>query len=173
MELGWNINLEKKRVNVSLFCLPSVRFLDYLAPFIQVLPEISKPERKVVLCVLTPCGRAPSWLLFSLTQIAFKEKVLWTAITLFIFLVCCQVCDESCKVSSSSRLACRGLEIGLFYVGFLDSSLWNHVHRLSGSVLLDPRNLGIQQRYVPTNPLLVHKCTSFVFFVFMLRMAVC
>lgn len=24
-------------------------------------------------------------------QIQFKEKVLWTAITLFIFLVCCQV----------------------------------------------------------------------------------
>lgn len=26
-----------------------------------------------------------------LLQIQFKEKVLWTAITLFIFLVCCQV----------------------------------------------------------------------------------
>ena len=24
-------------------------------------------------------------------QIQFREKVLWTAITLFIFLVCCQV----------------------------------------------------------------------------------
>ncbi|XP_065174600.1 protein transport protein Sec61 subunit alpha [Sycon ciliatum] len=46
-----------------------VRFLDYLAPFVSILPEISKPERKI----------------------AFKEKVLWTAITLFIFLVCCQV----------------------------------------------------------------------------------
>ena len=29
--------------------------------------------------------------LFSSYQIQFKEKVLWTAITLFIFLVCCQV----------------------------------------------------------------------------------
>ncbi|XP_065188445.1 protein transport protein Sec61 subunit alpha-like [Sycon ciliatum] len=46
-----------------------VRFLDYLTPFVSILPEISKPERKI----------------------AFKEKVLWTAITLFIFLVCCQV----------------------------------------------------------------------------------
>ena len=26
-----------------------------------------------------------------LLQIQFREKVLWTAITLFIFLVCCQV----------------------------------------------------------------------------------
>ena len=28
---------------------------------------------------------------FFFLQIQFKEKVLWTAITLFIFLVCCQV----------------------------------------------------------------------------------
>jgi len=27
----------------------------------------------------------------SLPQIQFKEKVLWTAVTLFIFLVCCQI----------------------------------------------------------------------------------
>lgn len=29
--------------------------------------------------------------LCSLLQIQFREKVLWTAITLFIFLVCCQI----------------------------------------------------------------------------------
>jgi len=46
-----------------------VKFLDLVKPFCQVLPEISKPERKI----------------------QFREKVLWTAITLFIFLVCCQV----------------------------------------------------------------------------------
>ena len=34
-----------------------------------VLPEVSTPERKV----------------------PFKEKVMWTAITLLIFLVCCQI----------------------------------------------------------------------------------
>lgn len=31
-------------------------------------------------------------LTFLVQQIQFREKVLWTAITLFIFLVCCQVC---------------------------------------------------------------------------------
>lgn len=30
-------------------------------------------------------------IVFVLLQIQFREKVLWTAITLFIFLVCCQV----------------------------------------------------------------------------------
>jgi len=46
-----------------------IKFLEVLRPFISVLPEVSKPERKI----------------------QFKEKVLWTAITLFIFLVCCQI----------------------------------------------------------------------------------
>ena len=40
-----------------------------MKPFCSILPEIQKPERKI----------------------QFREKVLWTAITLFIFLVCCQV----------------------------------------------------------------------------------
>jgi len=43
--------------------------LDFLKPFCSVLPEVQKPERKI----------------------QFREKVLWTAITLFIFLVCCQI----------------------------------------------------------------------------------
>lgn len=34
-----------------------------------ILPEVQTPERKV----------------------PFKEKVLWTAITLFVYLVCCQI----------------------------------------------------------------------------------
>ena len=33
------------------------------------MPEVQKPERKI----------------------QFREKMLWTAITLFIFLVCCQI----------------------------------------------------------------------------------
>ncbi|XP_018012767.1 protein transport protein Sec61 subunit alpha [Hyalella azteca] len=45
------------------------KFLEMIRPFCAVLPEIQKPERKI----------------------QFKEKVLWTAITLFIFLVCCQI----------------------------------------------------------------------------------
>lgn len=47
----------------------SFRFLNLVKPFMPVLPEVSAPERKV----------------------PFKEKVLWTAITLFIYLVCCQI----------------------------------------------------------------------------------
>jgi len=46
-----------------------IKFLEMIKPFCAVLPEIQKPERKI----------------------QFKEKVLWTAITLFIFLVCCQI----------------------------------------------------------------------------------
>jgi hypothetical protein len=49
--------------------LLSVKFLEFVKPFCSILPEIQKPERKI----------------------QFREKVLWTAITLFIFLVCCQV----------------------------------------------------------------------------------
>jgi preprotein translocase subunit SecY len=44
-------------------------FLEFVKPFCSILPEIQKPERKI----------------------QFREKVLWTAITLFIFFVCCQV----------------------------------------------------------------------------------
>ncbi|XP_010831133.1 PREDICTED: protein transport protein Sec61 subunit alpha isoform 1 [Bison bison bison] len=46
-----------------------IKFLEVIKPFCVILPEIQKPERKI----------------------QFKEKVLWTAITLFIFLVCCQI----------------------------------------------------------------------------------
>ncbi|CAI8007567.1 Protein transport protein Sec61 subunit alpha isoform A [Geodia barretti] len=45
------------------------KVLEVLRPFISLLPEVSKPERKI----------------------QFREKLLWTAITLFIFLVCCQI----------------------------------------------------------------------------------
>jgi len=46
-----------------------MKFLECVKPFCAVLPEIEKPQRKI----------------------QFREKVLWTAITLFIFLVCCQI----------------------------------------------------------------------------------
>nr|XP_044618061.1 protein transport protein Sec61 subunit alpha isoform X5 [Equus asinus] len=49
--------------------LMKFKFLEVIKPFCAVLPEIQKPERKI----------------------QFREKVLWTAITLFIFLVCCQI----------------------------------------------------------------------------------
>ncbi|KAI8799752.1 SecY subunit domain-containing protein [Cladochytrium replicatum] len=47
----------------------SFRFLHVLRPFIAVMPEVTAPDRKV----------------------QFREKVMWTAITLFIFLVCSQI----------------------------------------------------------------------------------
>jgi len=46
-----------------------VRFLELIRPAMCVLPDVAAPERKI----------------------PFREKVLWTIITLFIFLVCCQV----------------------------------------------------------------------------------
>lgn len=46
-----------------------VKFLELIKPMCMVLPEVAKPERKI----------------------QFREKVLWTAVTLFIFLVCCQI----------------------------------------------------------------------------------
>ncbi|KZW03201.1 putative endoplasmic reticulum insertion protein SEC61 [Exidia glandulosa HHB12029] len=45
------------------------RFLNLVRPFLPILPEVSSPERKV----------------------PFNQKVLWTAVTLLIYLVCSQV----------------------------------------------------------------------------------
>ncbi|KYQ90475.1 protein transport protein SEC61 alpha subunit [Tieghemostelium lacteum] len=45
------------------------RFLDIVKPFASVIPEVGQPDRKI----------------------PFREKILWTAICLFIFLVCSQV----------------------------------------------------------------------------------
>ncbi|KAK9763930.1 translocon subunit [Basidiobolus ranarum] len=45
------------------------RFLHLVRPFMAILPEVSAPDRKV----------------------PFKNKVLWTALTLFVFLVCSQI----------------------------------------------------------------------------------
>lgn len=46
-----------------------MRLLHLVKPFMGFLPEIEQPGKKV----------------------AFKEKLLWTSITLFIYLVCCQI----------------------------------------------------------------------------------
>eukprot|EP00050_Salpingoeca_kvevrii_P011475 m.15590 g.15590 ORF g.15590 m.15590 type:complete len:496 (+) comp3449_c0_seq1:2-1489(+) len=55
-------------------CIPTaaamgVKFLPYIKPFMAVIPEVRSPDNKV----------------------PFRQKVLWTAVTLFIFLVCCQI----------------------------------------------------------------------------------
>jgi protein transport protein SEC61 subunit alpha len=56
------------------------RFLHVVKPFMSFLPEVATPDRKI----------------------PFKEKVLWTAITLFIFLVCCQIPLYGIKSTESS-----------------------------------------------------------------------
>jgi len=45
------------------------RVLNLVKPFMPIIPEVETPLRKI----------------------PFKEKVLWTAITLFIYLVCCEI----------------------------------------------------------------------------------
>jgi protein transport protein SEC61 subunit alpha len=46
-----------------------MRFLHLIRPVMCILPEVEVPDRKI----------------------PFREKLLWTTITLFIFLVCCQI----------------------------------------------------------------------------------
>jgi len=60
--------------------MSSIRFLTIIKPFMSILPEVSQPEKKV----------------------PFREKVMWTAVTLFIFLVCCQIPLYGIKSSESS-----------------------------------------------------------------------
>lgn len=57
-----------------------MRVLHLVRPFMSILPEVSPPDRKI----------------------PFREKVLWTSITLFIFLVCCQIPLYGIKSSDSS-----------------------------------------------------------------------
>jgi len=46
-----------------------MRFLNLVQPIMCIIPEVSSPDREV----------------------SFKERVLWTSISLFVFLVCCQI----------------------------------------------------------------------------------
>jgi protein transport protein SEC61 subunit alpha len=57
-----------------------MRFLQLVEPVMCVLPEVSSPEYKI----------------------QFKEKLMWTIITLFIFLVCCQIPLYGIKTSASA-----------------------------------------------------------------------
>lgn len=57
-----------------------MRFLHLIRPLMVVLPEVTTAERKV----------------------PFKEKVMWTAITLLIFLVCCQIPLYGIQTNNSS-----------------------------------------------------------------------
>ncbi|KAI6193480.1 Plug-translocon domain-containing protein [Aphelenchoides besseyi] len=46
-----------------------IKLLHFVAPFCRWIPEVSKPDRKI----------------------QFRERLMWTAISLFIFLTCCQI----------------------------------------------------------------------------------
>ncbi|KAL9650737.1 hypothetical protein ABK040_001791 [Willaertia magna] len=56
------------------------RLLDLLRPAMSILPEVAKPSK----------------------TIKFQEKVLWTAVALFIYLVCCQIPVYGIRNASSS-----------------------------------------------------------------------
>merc|ERR1712169_119146 len=58
------MGIQKKHIFIIM-----TKFLHLIRPFMAILPEVTPAERTV----------------------PFREKVLWTAITLFIFLVCCQI----------------------------------------------------------------------------------
>ena len=57
-----------------------VRFLEIIEPMMVVMPEVQPPERPV----------------------QFRNKVLWTVVTLFIFLVCCQIPLYGIQVTESA-----------------------------------------------------------------------
>lgn len=65
-----------------------VRFLNLVRPFLPILPEIASPDRKVSYRRLLPQINPSNSFL---PQVPFNNKVLWTAVTLLIFLVCSQV----------------------------------------------------------------------------------
>lgn len=56
-----------------------VRFLDLVRPAMGLIPEVEQPMKKV--------SYHPS----NLPKLAFNDKMLWTSIVLFIYLICCQV----------------------------------------------------------------------------------
>merc|ERR1712157_624441 len=56
------------------------RFLNLIKPMMCILPEVESPDRRI----------------------PFKEKILWTSISLFVFLVCCQIPLYGIRTSKSS-----------------------------------------------------------------------
>ena len=99
-----------------------LRFLTLVKPVLHVLPEVAQPDRKIPFKVCRRRCRcaAQSSCHFCcrllrvppltggvrhaacVSNTCAQEKVLWTAITLFIFLVCCQIPIYGCKTNKSS-----------------------------------------------------------------------
>merc|ERR1712226_894101 len=57
------------------------RFLNLIKPVMCILPEVQTPDRRV----------------------PFREKILWTSISLFVFLVCCQIPLYGIQTSKSAE----------------------------------------------------------------------
>ena len=57
-----------------------MRFLSLVKPALHLLPEVEQPDRKI----------------------PFRERILWTIIVLFIFLVCCQIPLYGVQTTKSS-----------------------------------------------------------------------
>jgi protein transport protein SEC61 subunit alpha len=57
-----------------------MRFLQVVRPFMGLLPEVAAPEKKI----------------------KFQDRILWTALSLFIFLVCCQIPVYGIRPSKSA-----------------------------------------------------------------------
>merc|ERR1711865_541586 len=100
----------------------NIRFLTLVKPVLHVLPEVAQPDRKI----------------------PFKEKILWTAITLFIFLVCCQIPLYGIKNNSSSdpfywmRVILASNRGTLMELGISPIVTWGLVMQLlAGSKIID------------------------------------
>jgi len=60
--------------------ISGIKILEFCKPLMRFLPEVEQPDRTV----------------------PFRQRVLWTAITLFLFLVCCQIPLYGIQSSSSA-----------------------------------------------------------------------
>ena len=56
----------------------NIRFLYLIKPISSLIPEV--PQSKIPVSTISPHS-----------QISFKDKMLWTSVTLFIYLICCQI----------------------------------------------------------------------------------
>lgn len=87
-----------------------MRFLHLIKPIMCILPEVASPDRKVrrnARLSVSPVILRTTQRFTCLTpppppQIPFREKALWTIVTLFIFLVCCQIPIYGVSTSKSS-----------------------------------------------------------------------
>lgn len=76
----------------------TVNVLHFLKPLMAFVPEVAQPDPHKKVCFVFFCffkenttSKKHADNTSSSSQIAFKEKLMWTVVSLFIFLVCSQV----------------------------------------------------------------------------------